>query len=102
MSNAKEIRYPKHEIRNKFKTVNSKHETNTGFSFEHSPFHSFQFVSCFVLRASCLAFLASVARAEFPRVPPTPPDRAESTFEVQHNFKMDLIAAEPLICSPVD
>src|SRR6478735_5758063 len=108
MSNAKcttggsEIRNPKHEIRNKFKAINSKHETNSRFCFEHSFFLSLKFVSCFVLRASCFALLATAVRAEFPRVPPTPPEKAEGTFEVQHNFKMDLIAAEPLICSPVD
>src|SRR6188768_4079954 len=50
-----------------------------------------------------LALGTSAASAvDFPRVPPTPPDQAESTFEVQQGFKMDLIAAEPLICSPVD
>jgi putative membrane-bound dehydrogenase-like protein len=50
----------------------------------------------------CLALRSPLAAEDFPRVPPTPPERAESTFEVQHGFKMDLIAAEPLICSPVD
>ncbi|HEY2413642.1 MAG TPA: PVC-type heme-binding CxxCH protein [Pirellulaceae bacterium] len=38
----------------------------------------------------------------FPRVPPTPPEKAEATFEVQHGFRMDLIAAEPLVVDPVD
>lgn len=42
------------------------------------------------------------AADRFPRVPPTPPERAEATFEVQHGFKMDLIAAEPLVVDPVD
>lgn len=37
-----------------------------------------------------------------PRVPPTPPERAEETFEVQHGFRMQLIAAEPLVVDPVD
>ena len=47
-------------------------------------------------------WLAAAARAEFPRVPPTPPEKAEATFEVQHGFRMELIAAEPLVASPVD
>ena len=38
----------------------------------------------------------------FPRVPPTPPEKAEATFEVQHGFRMELIAAEPLVADPVD
>src|SRR5687768_4125971 len=38
----------------------------------------------------------------FPRVPPTPSEKAESTFEVLHGFRMELIAAEPLVASPVD
>jgi putative membrane-bound dehydrogenase-like protein len=44
----------------------------------------------------------STLSAEFPRVPPTPPEKAEATFEVQHGFRMELIAAEPLVCDPVD
>jgi putative membrane-bound dehydrogenase-like protein len=39
---------------------------------------------------------------EFPRVPPTPPAKAEATFETQHGFRMELIAAEPLVVDPVD
>ena len=48
--------------------------------------------------------LVQVAAAidDFPRVPPTEPDRAEATFEVLHGFRMELIAAEPLVASPVD
>jgi putative membrane-bound dehydrogenase-like protein len=38
----------------------------------------------------------------FPRVSPTPPEKAEATFEVQHGFRMELIAAEPLVVDPVD
>src|SRR5262245_24278209 len=48
-----------------------------------------------------LSLVASAA-AEFPRVPPTPPDKAEATFEVLHGFRMELIASEPHVCSPVD
>ena len=49
----------------------------------------------------CLS-LAAPLRAEFPSVPPTPPEKAEATFEVQHGFRMELIAAEPLVVDPVD
>lgn len=38
----------------------------------------------------------------FSRVPPTAPETAEATFEVLHGFRMELIAAEPLVASPVD
>jgi len=38
----------------------------------------------------------------FPRVVPTEPDQAEKSFEVLHGFRMELIAAEPLVASPVD
>src|SRR5688572_32939877 len=57
----------------------------------------------------CRCFAVSIAlaacaahAADFPRLPPTPPDKAEATFEVQHGFRMELIAAEPLVASPVD
>jgi len=40
--------------------------------------------------AKCTIFLlvasAAMAAEPFPRVPPTPPEKAESTFEVQHGF----------------
>jgi len=38
----------------------------------------------------------------FPRAEPTPPDKAEATFETLHGFRMELIAAEPLVVDPVD
>ena len=46
--------------------------------------------------------VASLAAEGFPRVPPTPPEKAEATFETLHGFRMELIAAEPLVASPVD
>ncbi|HMC12387.1 MAG TPA: hypothetical protein VKH44_13900, partial [Pirellulaceae bacterium] len=66
---------------------------------------TFLLPSCRAKRiAQAILFLATpcVAADGFPRVPPTPPEKAESTFEVQHGFRMELIAAEPLVCSPVD
>src|SRR5262245_56709748 len=44
----------------------------------------------------------SLATDGFPRVPPTPAEKGAATFEIQHGFRMDLIAAEPLVASPVD
>ncbi|NLT69522.1 MAG: c-type cytochrome [Verrucomicrobiaceae bacterium] len=38
---------------------------------------------------------------KIPTVPATPPDRAAATFEVLDGFRMDLLAAEPLLASPV-
>src|ERR1051326_5431267 len=55
-----------------------------------------------VAALAAVLFIAAAALADFPRVPPTPPDKAEATFEVQHGFRMELIAAEPLVASPVD
>ncbi|HET6422981.1 MAG TPA: hypothetical protein VFG20_04815, partial [Planctomycetaceae bacterium] len=36
-----------------------------------------------------------------PRVPPTAPAEAAKTFRVLDGFRMDLLAAEPLVASPV-
>ena len=62
--------------------------------------NGFRFLAtCAVLLAtSCLT--AQVP--EFPRVPPVEPDKAEATFRVQGGFRMELIAAEPLVADPVD
>jgi putative membrane-bound dehydrogenase-like protein len=58
----------------------------------------------FATIAVALIVLSGFAAADdaFPRVPPTEPDRAEATFEVLHGFRMELVAAEPLVASPVD
>ncbi len=39
---------------------------------------------------------------KFPRVPPQEPAEAVKTFECQHGFSMQLVAAEPLVMDPVD
>src|SRR5690606_29960207 len=49
-----------------------------------------------------LQSLAIAQVPEFARVPPTEPDRAEATFRTLHGFRMELIAAEPLVADPVD
>lgn len=55
-----------------------------------------------IVFAAASLLLSGFVCAEFPRVPPTPPEQAEGTFEVQHGFRMELIAAEPMVASPVD
>lgn len=42
------------------------------------------------------------ASASFPRVPPKTPTEEAQTFQIQHGFRVELVASEPLICSPVD
>jgi len=45
--------------------------------------------------------LAADGPLEFPRIPPTKPADAAKTFQVLDGFRMHLIAAEPLVASPV-
>ena len=55
--------------------------------------------------AMTLAFAQDAAdkdySAELPRIPPTEPADALKTFLVQPGFKMDLVAAEPLVADPI-
>src|SRR5688572_14215951 len=51
-----------------------------------------------ILLSSTAALAASDA---FPRVSPTEPAQAESTFRCQDGFTMQLLAAEPLVTDPV-
>ena len=39
--------------------------------------------------------------AQMPRVPATPPERATNTFALKPGFRAELVAAEPLVMSPV-
>lgn len=39
---------------------------------------------------------------ELPRIPPVEPQKAIASFQVQHGFQLQLVAAEPLVASPVD
>jgi putative membrane-bound dehydrogenase-like protein len=48
-----------------------------------------------------LALLDDGDPPRFPRTPPTEAALAASTFRVQHGFRMELIAAEPLVYDPV-
>ena len=38
---------------------------------------------------------------DLPRVPPTPPEKALDTFQVKPGFKLELVAAEPLVVDPI-
>ena len=39
--------------------------------------------------------------AELPRIPPTEPDKALATFQVAPGFRLEQVAAEPLVADPV-
>jgi putative membrane-bound dehydrogenase-like protein len=39
--------------------------------------------------------------AELPRIPPVEPDKALETFDVQRGYRVELVAAEPLVNTPV-
>src|ERR1051326_2479646 len=43
----------------------------------------------------------NAVRGKLPRIPPTPARDAARTFRVLDGFRMDLLAAEPLVASPV-
>jgi hypothetical protein len=67
-----------------------------------------QFVNrvCFVVLSGIALTFAQVAQAadgplEFPRIPRTEPADAAKSFETRDGFRMQLIAAEPLVTSPV-
>ena len=40
--------------------------------------------------------------SELPRIPPVEPDKALTTFTLQHGFRLQLVASEPLVADPVD
>ncbi len=45
--------------------------------------------------------LAKDYSTEVELIPPTPPEKAEATFEVEPGFRVELVAAEPLVMDPV-
>lgn len=56
------------------------------------------------LAALALLFPSAAWCAEpvkFPSVPPVAPAQASQTFETLHGFRMDVLAAEPMVTSPV-
>ena len=42
-----------------------------------------------------------VSEKDLPRVPPTEPDKALSTFQIKRGFHPELVAAEPLVVDPI-
>jgi putative membrane-bound dehydrogenase-like protein len=42
-----------------------------------------------------------VDASQLPRVPPTPPEQALGTFKVKSGFRLELVAAEPLVVDPI-
>src|SRR5262245_51829656 len=44
---------------------------------------------------------SNAVRGRLPSTPPTPVSEANKTFRVLDGFRMDLLAAEPLVASPV-
>ena len=50
---------------------------------------------------SLFTLLTSLFLSELPRVPPTEPADTAATFRTLHGFRMDLLAAEPLVTDPV-
>jgi putative membrane-bound dehydrogenase-like protein len=42
-----------------------------------------------------------VSEKDLPRVPPTEPDKAIATFEIKSGFKIEQVAAEPLVIDPI-
>jgi putative membrane-bound dehydrogenase-like protein len=54
---------------------------------------------------AALALLVSAAQCaeplKFPSVPPVAPAQTAKTFETLHGFRMELLAAEPMVTSPV-
>ncbi len=60
------------------------------------------FLACFGAAISDVQGAApEVSAEELPRVPATPPEKALETFEVKAGFRLDLVAAEPLLVDPV-
>lgn len=43
-----------------------------------------------------------VTAADMPRIPPTEPDAALATFRLAEGFRLELVAAEPMVSDPVD
>ena len=67
-------------------------------------------IAWLVITATLLANVAAVSAAEpaksladeLPRIPPTESAKALATFHLEHGFRLELVAAEPLVASPVD
>jgi putative membrane-bound dehydrogenase-like protein len=56
---------------------------------------------CYFLYTALILAPAEGDPPRFPRTPPTEPTAATATFRTRHGFRMELIAAEPLVYDPV-
>src|SRR4029079_5277039 len=54
-----------------------------------------------LLGACCLAAEPDVTVGQLARVPATSPDKAVATFKVKAGFRIELVAAEPLVVDPI-
>src|SRR5947209_538002 len=57
-----------------------------------------------ILYLPCMALILAPGEGDpprFPRTPPTEPTAAAATFRTRLGFRMELIAAEPLVYDPV-
>src|SRR5436190_8922097 len=59
--------------------------------------------SAFFLSVSLgiLAAEPEVSEEDLPRVPPTEPNKAIATFQIKKGFRIELVAAEPLVVDPI-
>src|SRR5439155_26797930 len=48
-----------------------------------------------------LAAEPEVTEQDLPRVPPTEPNKAIDTFQIKSGFRIELVAAEPLVVDPI-
>src|SRR5260370_38833584 len=51
--------------------------------------------------AQALAAEPEVDPKDLPRIPPVEPDKALATFRIKPGFRLDLVAAEPLVVDPI-
>src|SRR5688572_22370488 len=53
------------------------------------------------LVTTAIAAGPEVDASQLPRVPATPPEKALNTFKVKPGFRLELVAAEPLVIDPI-
>ena len=65
-------------------------------------FRLIAFLAAFeALVTTAIAAGPEVDARQLPRVPATPPEKALSTFKVKPGFRLELVAAEPLVIDPI-
>jgi len=56
---------------------------------------------CSALSLRVLAAKPEVSEKDLPRVPPTESNKATATFQIKRGFRIELVAAEPLVVDPI-